>query len=493
MRTSETRHLLEDLQFPHRYEGLVKVLGKDVAQLIVAPPQETLDTLEVLGHTVRASTEGQFVPVYAPSGTGKTTMVENLGTFFQSDFTPTARHEGPFDAESLKMTASRLRDNLDANDERVIPVNIDHRETDPPTATELANVKRFLRDPDVGFRTLVLWPETSEDIARQMSAEYEGLAGNPPIDLPFRVQGPARAGWPDIAIATLRLVNRLDNLELLGIDPRDYDPDEHHTIGEYLRSIGRDFVNYKLELLRETREPLHLAIVFCSKTPDAGVLVHVTTGTRFGFLDGDALIASTSDSEVGRWWNERRGLLTRTIVQLEARALAVPPSVSVPIFRRFGPPEVATVLDEVGVRDRGPAALLTTMGRSDLGKFLQGTAPAAYETRGTPATTADAAFELVGDEVGFGGGTDKKLNAAMAEAIDLFGDEGDVGIDRVAAETGLGFVPLLPDNAIHTERGVTCIEYAWRSGDYLTKTNRGDAANYILTKLRNYARELGWY
>jgi hypothetical protein len=30
------------------------------------------------------------------------------------------------------------------NDERVIPINIDHREATPPTAQELAEIKRFI-------------------------------------------------------------------------------------------------------------------------------------------------------------------------------------------------------------------------------------------------------------------------------------------------------------------------------------------------------------
>jgi hypothetical protein len=62
----------------------------------------------------------------------------------------------------------------------------------------------------------------------------------------------------------------------------------------------------------------------------------------------------------------------------------------------------------------------------------------------------------------------------------------------VQAETGLGFVPLIPDNAVVHDESVLCIEYAWRAGEFLTTGNRSTIAQYILTKLRNYARELGW-
>jgi hypothetical protein len=53
-------------------------------------------------------------------------------------------------------------------------------------------------------------------------------------------------------------------------------------------------------------------------------------------------------------------------------------------------------------------------------------------------------------------------------------------------------MPLIPDVSITNDAVAHCVELAWRSGEYLRQKNRSDAAIYILTKLRNYAREMGW-
>jgi len=69
-----------------------------------------------------------------------------------------------------------------------------------------------------------------------------------------------------------------------------------------------------------------------------------------------------------------------------------------------------------------------------------------------------------------------------------------IQIEEVNSEKALDFCPgIIPDNSVIYTDTVFCIEYTWRKGDYLANKNRSAVAQYILTKLRNYARELGWF
>ncbi|WP_326552138.1 hypothetical protein [Micromonospora sp. NBC_01813] len=483
-------HLLKQLVFPSRFEVLEKYIGAEIARLVVEPPAETRDALEAASQAAKARSEGIFLPFYADSGTGKTTLANSLTTFFPADFTPTENLEGTVTFEDLKSAARSAVSSLPANDGRIIPVNIDHRESDPPSPTELSHIKRFLRESTVGHRTALLWPETSEDIARKMAADFKKIAGTPAIPIPIQIDGPPRETWVAIAQSTLQLANSVDSLELLGVNPKDYSPGEFPSIGEFLRKISDDFSNRRLEMLRETRKPIRLAVIFVSESPDAGVLMQLTNSSKFGLMDGNALLDATRESVVGRWWSERRGLLTQMIVQLDARLFGMPPQTTIPILRRFGSESIVQDLIDLDVGSARPSDIKTSFRRSDFGKYLNGTARPTYETRGTPAAISSPAFALLADK-GFTGGQDKAFNRSMLEAVRIYLDGEGISVVDSAAEQRLSFCPLIPDNYFEVDGDVICVEYTWRKGLFLTNTNRGNIAQYVLSKLQNYARELG--
>jgi hypothetical protein len=179
------------------------------------------------------------------------------------------------------------------------------------------------------------------------------------------------------------------------------------------------------------------------------------------------------------------------LVRLDVHLLGLAPTASIPAIRRFGPDIAKTGLEGLGVRDRGPAAVNTALERSELGRLLKGDARSAAETRGTPSTTAEPAFSALADDIGFGGGRDKEFNRAMTDAIAGFltsqGIEG-TGI----AENAAPFGPLIPDTLIARDDSVTCVEYTWRKGEFVTAQHRSDIAQYALIKVRNYGHALGW-
>jgi len=229
------------------------------------------------------------------------------------------------------------------------------------------------------------------------------------------------------------------------------------------------------------------------------VLSSLTSSSRYGQLDASALLQATAKSVVGRWWAEHRGLLVSSIVQLDAHASAVPPSLSVAVLRRYGPSDVVTALADLGVASKSPADVADSdvadyFARSDLGRHLVGEERSVGETRGNPAESARAAFAPVASELGFDNARDKALNRAFAEAIAAFLNPTgrEPAAPPVACETKPGFAPLVPDNFIEHADSVHCIGYTWRQSEFMVPKNRATTAEYILKRLQGYVREMGW-
>lgn len=487
---SSTIDLLSRLSLPDRYERLESALGSQVANLVVPPSDEERNSLDYIAQEISTRDEGILVPLYGPSGAGKTTFASNVNLWKPNYFTNTLDYEGEIESDELTRATKEFVYELPANEDRIVPINIDHRERNPPNDVELSSIKRFLRTKPAGLPTLILWPETSRDVAEEISERYTDIAGPTSIDLPVVIRGPDRDMWSGIAEDTLRLVNNIDSLADLGVNPQDYDVREYDSIGRYMRQISSNFNSRLQELRNSIQKPIRLAIVFVSKSPNPGVLAQLTNSTHYGLLDAQSLCAVTPESEIGEWWQDRRALLTRAIVQLNAHSFSLPPSTAISAIRNCGPIE-NELLEAQDITRYGPAHGARDFGRSDLGKFLVGETVDRFEARGKPATDAAQAYEAL-SEKGFTLGKDKNLNRYLAEAGSKLLEKRDIDIERFTAEEKLDFCELIPDNAFYFENNVTCLEYTWRKGEFMVSGNRSKVAQYILSKMRDYVRTLGW-
>jgi hypothetical protein len=149
------------------------------------------------------------------------------------------------------------------------------------------------------------------------------------------------------------------------------------------------------------------------------------------------------------------------------------------------------MFDTAGYHRYGPARGVRDLSRSDLGKLVCGAELSRFEARGTPGEDAAAAFQLLA-EAGFNLGKDKGLNQIMLSALEAVMKDAAVPFESTTAEQKLPFCGLIPDNAVFFQDRVLCIEYTWRKGDFLASSNRSAVAQYALTKLQKYARQLGW-
>jgi len=329
-------------------------------------------------------------------------------------------------------------------------------------------------------------------MADQMSEAYRTIAGVVPLDLPILVNGPPVESWADLAAQTLQLANQVDSLEDL-VDLAEYDTAAFKSLGDFLKRIALDFNKRRLDLERETVKPVDLTILFVSETAGHGILSSLTSSRRFGMLDPSALLQACADSVIGQWWAGHRGLLVQTIVALDAHAFAVSPPLALATFRRYGPEEVSSALRDLGFNSRTPAEVTTYLQRSDLGRHLAREQRAVGETRGNPAEDARQVFEVYAQEVGFAGAKDKKLNAAFGAAIEASKAFDGETPPLISSESAIEFLPgLIPDLSITTDEEIRCLEFTYRKGDFLTSKNRSTIAQYCLSKLKNYARGVGW-
>jgi hypothetical protein len=489
----ENRHVLEQLKLPDRYEVLEKLLGPDVVQILIPPAEAVCDSLQSLALTINSRQEGQFVPVYGESGVGKTTLISNLIQFFPESFIPTLTFSGDVSYESLSDELQYFCKQIQMpnNESRIIPINIDHREAHPPSDAELAEIKRFLRTRIGNALPTIFWPETNLANSKKMAERYKEISGSSLLELPLVAEGPPRETWIGIAVDTMRLVNDIDNLSDLGVDPRNYKPEEFATLGAFLRQISSDFNAMVLSLRKEARKQIGLVIVFVSGSRNPGVLMELTNATKYGLLESHALVAVTPESEIGRWWSTHMNLLTRAIVFLNAHAVHLPPVASIAILRRYGHDEMRDNLNALGIHQMGAERLVDYFGETSLGQYLLGKPLKRPEGRGAVAEASESAFELIAED-GFTYGKDKPLNRVMAAAIvELLESNGHKDV-VVAAEQKLSFCPLIPDNSVEHAKKAVCVEYTWRTGNILESGHRSEVSQYILGKLKKYVNELGW-
>ncbi|AMB59725.1 hypothetical protein AWU67_13615 [Microterricola viridarii] len=325
-----------------------------------------------------------------------------------------------------------------------------------------------------------------------MSEAYREIAGVVPLDLPVKVDGPPVDAWSGLAAQTLQLANQVDSLEAL-VDLAEYDTASFRSLGDFLKQIALDFNKRRLALERETVKPVDMTILFVSETSGHGILSSLTSSRRFGMLDPSALLQACGDSVIGKWWAGHRGLLVQTIVALDAHVFSISPPLALSTFRRYGPPDVQEALSSLGLASRTPAEVTTYLTRSDFGRHLAHEQRSVGETRGNPAEEARQIFEAFADYVGFQGAKDKQLNVAFGKALEASFAFGGGDQPTIRAEKSVDFLPaLLPDVSIATEEGIRCFEFTYRKGDFLQSKNRSTVAQYCLTKLKNYARGVGW-
>lgn len=126
-------HVLSQLILPDRYESLKDKMGDGVVKILIEPKQDILVLFEQLALSIRARSEGFFLPIFGGSGVGKTTLTSNLSFFLPSYYENSIVYSNKIDYDNLNDEINKVVKKLSADNEKIIPIVIDHRESNPPS------------------------------------------------------------------------------------------------------------------------------------------------------------------------------------------------------------------------------------------------------------------------------------------------------------------------------------------------------------------------
>ncbi len=469
----------EDLNLPDRYEALRGASGEDL-RAIVHPVTDSLQALDRRFSEMRAARRGALMILRGNSGAGKSTFLDTAGFFWEGVVTERV----PRNAEVPTMLEA-----LGAADGPRIVVLEGREALGGESAVDIEAalhvVNEFLRSP-AGAETLVVWPTNTDDLTALL-AELGGKIGAEALfgvgDPVERFEGPPEEAFAEIAERTVQTLNSGASLAALGVsaDQAAQMAAEASTIGGYLGLVRQALLANEgmvRGLLRVERYRLWTLVV-AGNEPENDVAA-LTRGSH-GYADIDRLLSATKANVVKelKASPEKAGLLA---TNLDARILHMDMVTALAIAREFGGESLHEQMRarKMVTTSSGQVSAASRLKSSELGLLLAADSLGPRRRGKRPGGSTKDAF---GSLALIASKDDGAINRAIGEGlrhsglINDFGAEVDLGTELIFASD------LLLDRVGEPIR----LEIMWRN-----RTSRAEIANYVLGKLRNYGRAIGY-
>jgi hypothetical protein len=465
---------------PIRFESVEKMVNGYDLQSLIIPVEEGLTRFKQIYEDMMSSLCGAFLILRGETGSGKTTLLHTLGLFLDGVETIVIRRDepiretlgglGPFDGPFRAVVIESREALSDTSDVEIESV--------------ILAINAFARTR-IGERTVVVWPCNSEPIAAKLVASARQIGGEALLGVEepvFRYLGPPRNEYLRIARNTIAMFNAGASLADLGIaeERAEQLASQAETIGKFLNLIqveerkNREILVGKLS----NREQCRMWVVVVAKNdpkPDVGVL----TRGQYSTADIDRLMAST-DANVVREIKEhpeRLGLLAATF---DAKILFLPALTAIEIVEDFADDPLRTELKKRGFSVSGGTQSEQRLLESALASALQGEPVGTLRRGAKPKAERLAPFDVI---MAIAQTNDEAPNRAIGQALvdcDL--------IERFEQEVDLGGgLSRKSDLVCNPHVDPVRLEVMWR-----TDTTRSEIANYVLTKLFNYGRAIGY-
>ena len=468
-----------DLYVPDRFEAL-REAGDEALNSIIVPVPQALVRIDDRFREMRAARRGAFMLLRGESGAGKSTFLDTLGMFREGvvtervpakDSVPTAL-EGLGPTTEPRIVVLEGREALGQGSSEAIEES-------------LHAVNAFVRSPD-GRETLVVWPSNTDEITSRL-VDIGGKLGGEALfgtDEPIEsFDGPAKDEFIRIAEKTVQALNEGASLAALGISTEQAEEmaAESETIGRYLALIRKALLanDKQVRGLMEVERYRLWTLVIAGNDPEGDVAA-VTRGAQ-SYADIDRLMASTEANIVKelKKFPAKLGILGTS---LDARVLHMDMVTVLSVAREYGDAALHDLMRKAGMSTSASAgaSAATRLTSSELGRVLVNGTLGIRKRGSKPGGGTSTAFASLAK---IARTNDGAINRAIAHGLKEAGL-----IDEFSVERDLGTELKFTSDIYAVRAGEPIrIEVMWRS-----TTSRAEIANYVLGKLGNYGRAIGY-
>lgn len=464
-----------ELFIPDRFEAL-----RDRAELdaIVTPVDAALDVFEDQFADLRASGRGAMMIMRGESGAGKSTFLDTFHMFRAGVETQRIPY-GESIAESLQAVSPGEAPRILVIEGREALGRVSEAEIEEG----LHSINAFVRSP-AGKEALVVWPTNNDNIAKQLADTAYTLGGDALLatDEPvYRFSGPDKSTWVDIAERTTAALNAGASLYAMGIsEARAAELREDcATIGSYMKKIRADLRRNGREVRRLlATERCRVWTVVISANESEGDVAALTRG-GFSFADVDRLMTATGANVVSDLKEdpERLGILGTV---LDARIVHIDMVTALAVLRTYGDDKLKAAMKARSMVTSADTTAEDRLKRSELGILLSGSSLGTRKRGPKPGNNTVTALKNI---AAIASEDDVSCNRAFGKALKATGL-----ISGYETEKDLGTgMKRRTDLFCAGDDLALRIEFMWR-----TKVGRADIANYVLGKLANYGRAIGF-
>jgi DNA (cytosine-5)-methyltransferase 1 len=464
---------------PDRYEVLEKTAGSKITQIVEEVPTASSEISKII-RRMNTANRGAFLLLRGDSGSGKSTFLHTLNIFHEGIATVSVPSN-----ESIKDFL-----HLNVKSSGVTVFVLEEREAlkeykSSELESWIHDINGFIRS-SVGARSIVVWPCNTDDLRDRILPLAKDVGGKALLGSGagwFQFDGPSSETFPRIAARTLGLLNSSASISDLGLSETTLAEMAKHSslIGDYLADVHEKIEERQgeVETLLE-KERCRLWVLVAAGNEPNGEVDGLTRGAASA-VDIEKLMSSTGANIVAELKKEpdRIGVVGTV---LDAKIFHLPILTANAVCRNFADETLAARLRsrKFAMKPLDRSDALSRVKKSEIGKVLNGSS-LSVKTRGVKSgPESRAAFEKL---AAIASNNDSELNRCIGRAlqaanlIDSFDVEKDFG-DGLTRRTDL---------VCRRGAEVIRVEVMWRK-----KTFRADIANYVLGKISNYGRAIGF-
>ncbi len=467
-----------EISLPDRYDMLQR---KAVGQLsqIISPVEDALDHLDNLHAEMNASSRGSFLILRGDSGTGKSTFIHTVGLFRDGVETITVPKTDDISETLSKLSATKLKLRIIVFEGREALTDVSKGLLEK----SIHAINSFIRTPS-GEHTLIAWPANRDDLAQNLANLATELGGESLVGLGdpiYKFNGPKKSEYIKIANNTIALLNQGEGIHDLGIstDRADILLSESNTIGTYLAKIRQDLLANQRELSTlAKREVCRVWIVVVAGNEPDSDIDGITRGTMYS-ADIDRMLSVTNANIVQelKQFPEKLGLLG---TYFDARVLHIPVLAALAASRTYAHTELKQTMRAAGMSVAPESDAKERFSETNLAYSFKNKPISARKVGGKVGPNSVAAFEKL---TAIAATNDVALNKAIAECLKDINAIDDYSLEQ---DFGKGLTRRT-DIVAKVGTSTVRLEIMWRK-----KTGRAEISNYVLTKLFNYGKAIGY-